>query len=205
MPTTLPPRLDPDLSTADLKPMLGPGHGLGSAMMHLRHRWGWFVALGAIAALLGIAALILVVSATLATVFVIALFMIVTGGGEIAMGLGAKTWGRFFLWIVAGLFYVVAGALALAQPLDAAVVLTLMLGLSLIVTGIVRVYIGTHMASHARTMVIFGGAVTLLVGGLVVVGWPNNSVVILGTLLGVDLLFTGLTWIGLGLRLRSHA
>ena len=46
---------------------------------------------------------------------------------------------------------------------------------------------------------------TALVGLLVILGWPTNSYVILGTLLGIDLLFTGVTWVGFGLRLRNHA
>ena len=174
-------------------------------MERLRHRWGWFVALGALAVVFGLAALVLVISATLAAVYAIAVFMIIAGGSEIVVGLGSKTWGRAFLWVVAGLFYIVAGAFALAQPGHAAVILTLMLGISLVATGITRIYIGSHLHTHARTMVIVGGVVTLLVGLLVIMGWPNNSIVILGTLLGVDLLFTGVTWIGFGLRLRHHA
>ena len=178
---------------------------LGSAMEKLRHRWGWFVALGLLAMVLGLIALGLVVHATIATVYIIAVFMILAGGAEIMLGLGSKTWGREFLYILAGLFYIVAGAFALGQPLHAAIILTLLLGGALLAAGIMRIYIGTHMHSHAKTMVILGGAFTALVGLLVVLGWPTNSIVILGTLLGVDLLVTGLMWIGFGLRLRSHA
>ncbi len=178
---------------------------LGTAMEKLRHRWGVFVSLGVFAMILGIVALGLVVHATITTVYIIAAFMVFTGGAEIMVGLGSKTWGREFLYILAGLFYIVAGAFAFAQPLRAAVVLTLMLGCALLAAGIIRISIGMHMHSHAKTMIIVGGAFTALVGLLVIFGWPANSIVILGTLLGVDLLFTGLMWIGFGLRLRSHA
>jgi uncharacterized membrane protein HdeD (DUF308 family) len=190
-------------TTVPLKPV-PEKHNLGAAMARLRHRWGWFVALGALAVLLGIAALVLVVSATIATVYVVAIFIVIAGGSEVAIGLGSATWGRFFLWIAAGLCYIVAGAFALARPLHAAVALTLLLGASLIAAGLFRVSIGLHMASGPRALTIFAGAVTALVGLLVILGWPGNSVVILGTLLGVDLLFTGLTWIGFGLRLRAQ-
>ena len=145
------------------------------------------------------------VHATITTVYIIAIFMIIAGGSEIMVGLGSRTWGRFFLWALAGLFYIVGGAFALAQPIHAAIVLTLMLGAALLIAGVVRIYIGTHMHSHARTLVIVGGVVTALVGVLIIAGWPNNSYVILGTLLGIDLLFTGVMWVGFGLRLKSHA
>jgi uncharacterized membrane protein HdeD (DUF308 family) len=189
-------------SSLPVRPAAGHSHAI---MERLRHRWGWFVALGLFAVVFGLAALILVFSATIAAVYAVAIFMIIAGGSEIVVGLGSKTWGRAFLWMIAGLFYIVAGAFALAQPGHAAVILTLMLGIALVATGITRIYIGSHLHTHARTMVIVGGVVTLLVGLLVIMGWPNNSIVILGTLLGVDLLFTGVTWIGFGLRLRHHA
>ena len=193
MPSTLPER------------NLSHGPTLGTAMHKLHHRWGWFVALGILAVFLGTVALVLDVHATITTVYIVAVFMIIAGGSEVAVGLGSKTWGRFFLWIVAGLFYIVAGAFALAQPIHAAIILTLMLGAAMLTAGVVRIYIGTHMHSHAKMMVIVGGAVTALVGVLIILGWPTNSLVILGLLLGIDLLFTGMTWIGFGLRLRSHA
>ncbi len=174
-------------------------------MARLRHRWGWFIALGALTEVLGVVALALVVNATLTAVLVIAVFMIIKGGSEITVGLNSKTWGREILMIGAGLAYIVAGAFALAQPGPAAAVFTLMLGASLLVAGGVRVWIGAHMSSHARLMVIGSGVVTALIGLFVVSGWPANSLFILGALLGVDLVFTGFMWIGFGLRLRSHA
>ena len=193
MPSTLPER------------NVTAGLSLGTAMEKLKHRWGWFVALGALAMLLGATALVLDVHATITTVYIIAVFMIIAGGSEITVGLGSRTWGRFFLWMLAGLFYIVGGAFALAQPIHAAIVLTLMLGAALLTAGVVRSYIGTHMHSHAKTLVIIGGVVTALVGLVIILGWPNNSYVILGTLLGIDLLFTGVMWVGFGLRLKSHA
>ena len=178
---------------------------LGTAMERLRHRWGWFLALGILSVVFGLLALLAVVLATVTAVYIIATFMVVAGGAEITVGFGAKTWGRSSLMVLAGLVYITAGAFAFAQPVPAAVFLTLMLGIALLVAGVVRIVVGTHMVGHARTMVMIGGAFTALVGLLVVLGWPNNSVAILGTLLGVDLLFTGVMWIGFALRLRRHA
>ena len=178
---------------------------LGTAMEKLRHRWGWFVALGSLSIAFGVLALAAVFVATLTAVYIIAFLMIVAGATEITVGFNARTWTRSSLLVLAGLLYVVAGAFALARPGPAAVILTLALGITLLVAGLVRVVVGTHMVGHARTMVILGGSFTALVGLLIVLGWPANSIVILGSLLGVDLLFTGMMWVGFGLRLRSHA
>jgi uncharacterized membrane protein HdeD (DUF308 family) len=174
-------------------------------MERLRHRWAWFIVAGVLAVLLGVLALGMVVHATITTVYIIAIFMIVAGGSEVVLGVNSRNWTRFFLWILAGLFYIAAGSFALAQPYHAAVVLTLLLGAAMLTAGVIRISIGAHMHSHARTAVIAGGVVTSLVGLLIILGWPTNSIVVLGALLGVDLLFTGIVWIGFGLRLRTHA
>jgi uncharacterized membrane protein HdeD (DUF308 family) len=168
----------------------------------LRTRWRFVVGLGVASAGLGILALALVVSATIASVYMIAIFMILIGGAEITFGLSAPTWGRFFLWIIAGLAYIVAASFALAQPLIAAAFFTLLLGAGMIATGVLRIFFGAHLDDPLRAPVIFAGVLTLVIGGLIVASWPQNRPYILGFLLGLDLLFWGIAWIGLGLRLR---
>jgi uncharacterized membrane protein HdeD (DUF308 family) len=180
----------------------GP-ESLGTAIERLRHHWRIVVAFGVLVALLGLAALILVFSATIASVFTIALFMIIAGGAEVVMGFSAHNWGRSFLWIIAGLAYIVVGALGLAQPIVAAVFFTLALGAAILVTGIVRIYLAAHLGSGARGPLLVAGVVTALVGLVILIGWPRDSFFVLGTLLGIDLLLRGAGTITLGLRLRQ--
>ncbi|WP_026606111.1 HdeD family acid-resistance protein [Methylocapsa acidiphila] len=184
-------------------PIPGGRASLGTAIERLKHRWGWMVAFGVLVSLFGVAALILDVTATIASVYTIAIFIIIAGTAEIATGIGAKSWGRFFLWILGGLLYIVAGAFALANPLIAAYFLTLMLGAGMIATGAVRIYLGSQLGKDIRGSVVFAGVLTLIIGVLIVIGWPANTPFILGILLGVDLLFWGLAWVSFGFRLRQ--
>ena len=182
-----------------------PPHSLGYAIERLSHRWGWFVAFGVLIALLGALAIALVVSATIASVFLVGIFMIFAGAVEIFVGLRSRTWSRFFLWVAAGLLYLVAGAIAIAQPLFAAVVFTLLLGAGLLATGIVRLWLAWHLpAGQPKGLVVFSGVVTTLLGLVITLGWPGDSLFILGMLLGIDLIFYGAGWIGFGLLLRAH-
>jgi uncharacterized membrane protein HdeD (DUF308 family) len=121
------------------------------------------------------------------------------------MGFSAHNWCTFFLWIFGGLAYVVVGALAIAQPLMAAAVFTLVLGVGMFAMGILRVYVGSHLGPGARLPVLIAGAITAVVGVIIILGWPANSFVVLGVLLGLDLMFWGVSWILLGWRLRAHA
>jgi uncharacterized membrane protein HdeD (DUF308 family) len=176
----------------------------GSCVERLRHRWPWFIVLGALVAAMGVAALVLAVAATIVSVYIIAIFMIIAGGGEIVFAVGSRSWTRFFLWVIAGLAYIVVGAFALAQPLMAAALFTLLLGVAMFVTGLIRIYVGTHLNKDVRTIVVLAGVVTSVVGLVVLIGWPANSLAILGVLLGLDLLFWGGSWITLGLRMKAR-
>lgn len=183
-------------------PAAHSSHSLGAAIERLRARRGLIIGFGALAALLGLVALVLVETATIASVLVIGIFMAAAGVLEIVVGLRTRTWGRMLLWEAAGLLYLVAGLFAVALPQLASLVLTLMLGAGLLATGIVRVIVGVRMAgSRTRGGLVAAGLVTALLGLLIVIGWPGNSVLVLGTILGIDLLVYGLTWIAFGIRL----
>lgn len=178
---------------------------LAEALGRLGDRWGMIVAFGVIMLLLGFMALGLVLSATIATVLVIGGFMIATGVLEIVMAFSAHTWGRFFVWIIAGLLYVAAGVIAVSQPLLAASIFTLMLGAGLVATGIVRIVLAFQLPpEQSKWMVVLSGVITLLVGLAIVAGWPGNSFFILGVFLAVDLMFYGVGWVSFGLALRQR-
>jgi len=154
-------------------------HSLGEAIERLRHRW-------------------------LTSVYTIGFMMILAGGAEIAMGFGSATWGRIILWMIGGLLYIAAGAVAIAQPVAAASFITLFLGAGLLATGVVRLILAFRLpANSGRPIVIFSSFTTIALGLIIVAGWPNNSVFVLGLLLGIDLVFYGAGWIGFGLRIRQ--
>jgi uncharacterized membrane protein HdeD (DUF308 family) len=179
-------------------PFPEPRGNLRRAIESLRPRWGLIVALGILIAGTGAAALALVVSATVASVYTIAVFMIVAGAAEIATGLSAKTWRGFVVWILPDLPISSTRPLRLRSPLSRR------LGAGMIATGVARIYLGARFGASPRHPVLLAGVLTALVGVLIVAGWPANRFVILGVLLALDLAFWGAAWIGFGLRFRRY-
>lgn len=179
-----------------------PPAELREAIEHLRRRWGWFVGFGVLCAVFGIAALALVGLATIAFVYLVAAFLIVAGGTEIVLGVNSHLWSSRFVLVLIGLLYVVTGSFALANPLTGAAAFTLLLGVSLLATGLVRIYFGVKLPHGPSGFVVLAGAITTLLGLLILFGWPENSLFILGIFLGLDLLFYGGAWIVFGLALR---
>jgi uncharacterized membrane protein HdeD (DUF308 family) len=175
----------------------------GSEMAPLRAKWGWIVALGVIYIIAGFVALGSIVIATAASVLVVGIMMIVAGVAEIINAFQIKSWGKRLIWALLGVLYIVAGFVAFENPLLAAVLLTLMLGASLVISGIVRIILAFSMKRETPWIwVALSGVITLLLGLLILARWPINSVYILGLFLGIDLIVAGAGWIGLGFGLH---
>ncbi len=177
-----------------------------SAYRELRGRWGWFVALGILMMIAGFIALVSVVLATIVSVLLVGVMMLASGIIEIIHGFQMRRWSRFFLWVLIGAFYVLAGLLVIWNPILASTVLTLFLGLFLIVAGVMRIVLALQMRSASPWgWVLLSGVVTLVLGAIIVMHWPVSSLYVLGIFLGVDLVFAGSSWLGAGLALRRVA
>ena len=72
----------------------------------MRAKWGAIVAFGVLLMLLGLASLVFAFASTLAMVTLNGVFFIVAGAAEIGVGMHARAWGRFFLWVIGGVLYI---------------------------------------------------------------------------------------------------
>jgi uncharacterized membrane protein HdeD (DUF308 family) len=180
-------------------------HSLGMAIERLRGKWGAIVAFGALLMLMGLASLAFAFASTLAIVALNGVFLLVAGAAEIGVGMHARGWGRFFLWVIGGLLYIAAGVLCILYPVFASVILTLVLGAGLVAAGVVRAVLAWELpSSPQRNMIFLAALITFGLGLIIIMGWPMSAVYVLGTLLGVDLLFHGAGWVSFGIGLRAH-
>ena len=176
---------------------------LESAFLPLRAKWGWIVAIGVVDVVVGLIALGNMVTATLVTVFVVGVMMAVAGVAEVIYAFQVRSRGRFAFWLALGVLYVIAGLLVIQNPRLSAAILTFILGLVLVAGGCMRIYVALGMKGEAPwPWIVASGVITILLGILILSQWPVFSLFVLGIFLGVDLIFAGLGWIGLGLTLR---
>jgi uncharacterized membrane protein HdeD (DUF308 family) len=180
------------------------GIGPVPSLAPLHAKWGWIVALGVVYLVAGIIALGSVMAATVASVFVVGIMMLIAGVAEVIHAFQIKSWGRFFFWLVLGVLYIIAGFVAFENPLLTAVWLTLILGAALVASGLVRVFLGFNMRPGSPWVwVVVSGLITLVLGVIILAHWPFSAVYTLGIFLGVDLVFAGASWIGLGVALKN--
>ena len=181
-----------------------PSRSLG--LQALRFKWGWIVALGVVYVIVGLVALGSIVTATAATVLLVGIMMVIAGIAEVFSAFQIRTWGKFALWLLLGALYIFAGVTTFQNPVLAAVLLTFLLGLALFASGGMRLILAFGMKeSTPWILVAISGAVTLLLGLVILARWPVSSVYVLGLFLGIDLVIAGASWIGIGLDLRARA
>lgn len=158
----------------------------------LRSKWGWLLAAGILMTVIGLLALGNLFLATVASVFFVGTMMLIGGFAQIAFAFQVKAWGHFFAWLLIGVLYAAAGFVAFVNPLLASAFLTFLLAVSLLVAGIFRVVAGIALRpAGGWGWMVAAGVVTVIVAGIVLAGWPVNSLWLIGALLGVDLVFNG--------------
>jgi uncharacterized membrane protein HdeD (DUF308 family) len=148
----------------------------------LRAKSGWIVALGVVYVIAGVVALGSVVFATVVTVFVVGVMMLLSGVAEVISAFQIKNWGKFLLWILLGVLYIVAGFLTFENPLLAAAVLTLLLGFALVASGIMRIVLAFSMKQEMPWIwVAVSGVITLLLGLIILVSGRCRAFTFLGS------------------------
>jgi uncharacterized membrane protein HdeD (DUF308 family) len=96
----------------------------------------------------------------------------------------------------------VVGIAFLRRPDLGAAGLTLLLGSALLVGGVTRIVGGIGEQHENRGWIIADGVISLLLGLLILFGWPGSTLWVLGTFLGIYLIVEGVTFILLGFSLR---
>ena len=171
-----------------------------------RTRWGWFVALGIAQLVLGIIAWFDVIAFTIAGVIFIGALLLVAGVFQIIHAFMDREWGGFILHLLVGILYVIGGLLLMDEPLQGSLVITILVAAALIVGGILRIIMSVrHRHMPGWGLLLFSGLISLLVGLLLWWSLPWSSLWVVGTLIAVELIFHGVSWIQFGLTLRKTA
>jgi len=157
----------------------------------VRNSWGWFLALGILLTILGVACIVFDVTATFTTVLVFGWLLLIGGVFALVQAFTIGSWGGFFLYLLTALFRGFTGYLLVRNPVIGAESLTLLLGSFFIVGGLFRA-IGSGMAKFPNWgCAVFSGIVSVVVGFMIKWQWPVTGIWFIGFAVGVDLIVDG--------------
>jgi uncharacterized membrane protein HdeD (DUF308 family) len=168
----------------------------------LRDKWGWLLALGVALIFLGLLALGSEVT-PLAVALTFGVLLLIGGGAEIAAAFWTRRWGGFFLHLLFGILYLVVGMLMINHPGVAVDALTLMLAGAFLAGGLLRIIIALTQRNSNWGWLLANGVITFLLGFMIWQRWPEASEWVIGLVVGIELIFTGWSWVALALTVRS--
>jgi uncharacterized membrane protein HdeD (DUF308 family) len=171
----------------------------------VRNKSGWFIALGIGLIILGTIAVGTSVVATLVSVLFIGWLLVIGGIMQAVHAFGVGQWSGFFLRLFAGLLMLVVGILVVGNPAAGAVSLTLLLAAFFMVGGLFRVTAALTHPLPGRGWILLSGAVTLFLGIFIWAEWPVSGLWVIGTFVGIDMLFDGWSLVTLGFAVRRRA
>ncbi|MBV8975374.1 MAG: DUF308 domain-containing protein, partial [Sinobacteraceae bacterium] len=116
---------------------------------------------------------------------------------------------RIFFQILSAIAFVLGGLYILTHPLLAIGTLTALLAVVIFAAGVFDIVTYLRLQrEHPSGWMLLNGIVALLLGALIWAQWPSSSAWAIGTLVGVNLLMTGVTRLMFGVagrRLIKHA
>jgi uncharacterized membrane protein HdeD (DUF308 family) len=169
----------------------------------LHGQWIWFVILGALLVVLGMVALSSVVIASLAVAVAIGVLLLIAGIGETIGAFWCRGWSGFFMHLLSGVLSIVVGVLFFRNPATADLALTVLIATFLMVGGIFKIIASMSYRFASWGWPLISGIIDLILGVMIWQEWPASSFVVIGLFLGINLIFRGFNWIGLGFALRS--
>lgn len=168
-------------------------------------KWGWFLLLGVVSIVAGVFAIAHPLVVTLASVIFIGASLFVGGVFQVVQSWFTKDWSGFALSIIGGLLSIIGGVLVMQEPVTGSVIITLFLLAALVVSGITRIVIALrHRDLKAWWLLALGGLASVVIGIMLYMSMPWSSLWILGTLIGVELLFQGVGWTAFAMDLRRR-
>lgn len=163
---------------------------------------GWILLLGIVLVLLGTMAIIYTVTATFATMAYLGYFLIIAGAFEVGGAFYARHWGGFFLDLLMGVLLILAGIITLNHKGDVAVLLTGIIAFFFMVGGVTRILAAFTMRFCSWGWVVLSGLVSFMLGMMIWQQWPSSALWVPGTLVGIELLFSGWNYVALASWLK---
>lgn len=170
--------------------------------------WKLFLIEGIVLLILGLAAVMLPLVATIAIALVVGWIFLLSGVVGLVATFRMRRAPAFWWSLFSGILGVVAGFVLLRWPLSGALSLTLILTIFLVLEGVVSIMFALE---HKRElsgrwgMMLLSGVVDLILAAMILTGLPGTAAWAIGLLVGINMVFGGSALIAMALHARKAA
>jgi uncharacterized membrane protein HdeD (DUF308 family) len=164
---------------------------------------GWSMVWGIVMLICGILAIALPLASSLGIVILLGWLILFASISHLIFAFQSHSIGGFLWKVLLALLYGFAGIYMLMHPLLGVISLTLVLAVFLLLEGVMEIVLYFNMRNVRNSgWVLFDGVITLILGFLIWSHWPSSSVWVIGTLIGISLIFSGISRFMLSMTVR---
>ncbi len=176
---------------------------IAAAKQAVADNGGWFLALGILLVVAGVAAIAFPLVSTIAAKISIGWIFLAAGLVIIIHAFSIQRWGGFLMELLLGVLYLIAGGWLAFFPFTGIITLTIVLAALFLFEGVVEVIMAVRARAHEGWVwLLLSGLVAVAVGVLIAAELPSSAAWAIGLLVGVNLLSTGISFIVLAMAGR---
>ncbi len=155
---------------------------------------GWSLFMGLLTAAIGVAMIIYPAAAATVSTLFFGWTLILAGAAQVVFALSSDTMGNFFLKLLLGILYGIAGIALVAFPPAGVLSLTWLLAVMLVANAIIELFLAFSLpSSEGRGWFVASAIANALLGVMIIGAWPLSALWTIGTLLGAAVLFNGIS------------
>jgi len=163
----------------------------------------WSIALSVLLIVAGFFALVSPEVAGVGITLFLGWLLIISGIFHLVFAFKVHAAGRTVWELLVGIVYIVAGIYLIRNPGPGLLSLTLVLAVYLFFEGIFELVLAFQLRPHSGWgWTLFDAIITLILAIMIWRSWPYSSVWVVGTLVGISMLFSGFSRLMLSLSAR---
>jgi uncharacterized membrane protein HdeD (DUF308 family) len=170
--------------------------------------WKAFLFEGILLVILGMAAIIAPLIASLAFTIFLGWLFLISGIAGLAMTFWGRAMPGFWWSLISAVLGIGAGIILLARPAQGVLTLTIVIGAYFLAEGVATIM---YALEHRRELserwswMLFSGLLDILIAFLIIAGLPGSAEWAIGLLVGINLVFGGASLIGVALAAHKSA
>ena len=160
----------------------------------------WFMMLGILLIVLGIAAVAFPLVFTIAAKVFLGWLFLIGGVFQVIHAFSTKTWSEFLIDLLIGALYIFAGGWLAFFPLTGILTLTILLAAMFMIQGVLEAGMAVRMRPTVGWgWVLVSGIMSIVVGALIFAGLPSSAAWAIGLLAGINMISSGWAYLSLAM------
>src|ERR1700753_245814 len=171
----------------------------------VRRHWKAFLMEGILLVILGLAAMIMPPTASLAVTILLGWLFLISGIAGLAVTFWARRMPGFWWSLVSAVLAIGAGIVLLARPVQGTLTLSIVVGAYFLAEGVTTIM---YALEHRRELsarwswLLVSGLMDILIAGIIIAGLPESALWAVGLLVGINWFFGGPSLMGMALAPR---